>query len=135
MALQVKVIIPGGVLLDTTAETVIVPGSQGEFQVLPGHLPLFTPLQPGLLCLDEADGRKVAVFGGVVEVLDDGVTLLADNAEIADKVDVERARKAHERAQRRLERAQTDETIDIARARAALRRALLRLRATGTSVE
>ena len=135
MALQVRVIIPGGVLLDTTAETVVVPGCEGEFQVLPGHLPLFTGLQPGLLCLDEAGERRVAVFGGVVEVLDDRVILLADNAEIAEKVDVERARQAQERAQQRLLRAQTDETVDIMRARAALRRALLRLRATAKTMD
>ncbi len=131
MPLQLKVIIPGGILLDTAVDTVIVPGSEGEFQVLPGHLPLFTGMQQGLLCLDEAGQRKVAVFGGIAEVLDDQVTVLADNAEIAEKVDVDRAHKARDRAQQRLERARTDETIDIARARSALHRALLRLRATG----
>jgi len=135
MPLQVKVIIPGGVLLDTTADTVVVPGSQGDFQVFPGHLPLFTALQPGLLFLDEKGKRRVAVFGGVAEVLDDQVTLLAENAEIGEKVDVERAMRARERAQQRLEKAQRDENIDINRARAALRRALLRLQATGTKIE
>jgi len=128
MALQVRVVIPGGVLLDTVADTVVVPGSQGEFQVLPGHLPLFTALKPGLLCLDEAGRRRVAIFGGIVEVIDEHVTLLADNAEIAEKIDLERATRAHERAQRRLERARTDEAVDVKRARAALFRALLRLR-------
>lgn len=135
MPLQVKVIIPAGVLLDTTADTVVVPGSQGDFQVFPGHLPLFTPLQAGLLFLDEKGKRRVAIFGGVAEVLDDQVTLLAENAEIAEKVDVERAMRARERAQQRLERAQRDENIDINRARAALRRALLRLQATGKKTE
>jgi len=135
MALQVSVIIPGGVLVETVADTVVVPGSEGEFQVLPGHLPMFTALQPGLLCLDEAGKRKVAVFGGIVEVVDDKVSVLADNAEIAEKVDVERAQKARERAQRRLERARTDATIDVTRARAALHRSLLRLRVTETTAE
>ena len=63
MALHIKVIIPGGLLLDTAADTAVVPGSQGEFQVLPGHLPLFTAVSPGLLSLDEAGKRQVALFG------------------------------------------------------------------------
>ena len=127
MALAIKVVIPKGVLLETEVDTVILPGSEGDLQILPGHLALFSPLRQGELWLDAQGRSKAVVFGGVVEVLQDKVTVLADNAELADKIDVERAREARERAERRLERARTDEKIDLARARAALHRALLRL--------
>ena len=132
MALNVRVVIPDGLLLEREVKTAILPGSEGDLQILPGHLPVFTALRMGELWLDEQGREKVAVFGGVVEVVDDAVRVLADHAELADKIDLDRARQARERAERRLEKARTDVRIDAARAEAALRRALLRIHVVGT---
>lgn len=135
MALQIRIVTPRGVLLDSTTETVIAPGVEGDFQVMPGHLPLFTPLRLGELWLDAQGTSRVAVFGGVAEVAEDRVNILADNAELAAKIDLERAEKARERAQQRLERARTADHIDVKRAEAALQRALLRIRTSRKSAE
>jgi F-type H+-transporting ATPase subunit epsilon len=127
MPLRVKIIIPDGVLVDKDCPTVIAPGAEGDFQVLPGHLPMFTTLRLGNLWLDEKGEQRVAVFGGTAEVLDDVVTVLADNAEPAEVIDLKRAQDARERAERRIERARTDERVDFARAQASLARAMLRI--------
>jgi len=131
MGLELKVIVPKGVLLDTRPETVILPGTEGDLQILPDHLPVFTPLRMGPLLLDAAGEHQVAIFGGIAEVQANRITVLAQNAELAKKIDIERALAARERAVKRLERAHTDQNIDILRAQAALNRALLRLSVSG----
>jgi F-type H+-transporting ATPase subunit epsilon len=104
-----------------------IPARGGYLGVLPGHAPLLTQLQTG-----EVRYRKdnydyfVAVSGGYAEVLADRVILLAERAERAEEVDVERARKARQRAEARLARL-NDPEIDMERARAALARAANRL--------
>ena len=102
----------------------------GEFGVLPGHANLLAILQPGELSfVQEGKKHHVAVTGGFAEVtLDHGIRIMADAAELADEIDLERAKAAKERAEKRL--AEFDpltQEIDLARAEGALRRSLVRL--------
>jgi F-type H+-transporting ATPase subunit epsilon len=115
------------VLSEDGLEVVVAPGAGGELGILPSHAPLITTLGVGELRARRA-GEEIefAISGGFLEVRDDVVTVLADVAERADEIDLERAQAARERAQAALATRESD--IDLALAQAALRRALIRLR-------
>ncbi len=104
------------------------PGVMGGFQVLYNHAPLLSALQVGEVKLISAEGgeKRFATSGGFVEVKDNHVVMLAETAERADEIDVERAKAAQGRAQKRLKEKQPD--LDIERATAALAKAMNRLR-------
>lgn len=130
-ALNLEIITPERVVLQTPATSVTAPGVQGYLGVLPEHAPLITPLQAGVVtCRQQAGGEeRVAVSGGFLEAGPDRVIILADTAERAGEIDVDRARQARERAQQRLR--ERPPGLDVARAEAALRRATARLQAAG----
>lgn len=101
--------------------------TEGEIGILPGHTPLLGALAPGwVVRIQQADGveQRLAVHGGFLSVRDDGVSVLAEMAEHAEEIDVDRARKALERAGNGMD----DESV------AARDRALARLRAAGEPV-
>ena len=102
------------------------PGVLGGFQVLHNHAPLLSELQVGEVKFIEASGKEAryATSGGFVEVKDNHVVMLAETAERADEIDVQRAQSAQTRAKGRL----PDKTTDLDRAHAALARAMNRLR-------
>ena len=109
-----------------TVHEVVIPGSQGYFGVLPGHAPLLATLGIGELMYRQGHTQyHLALTGGFAEVRNDKVIILAENAERPVEIDRERARRARERAERRLTGREAD--IDFARAQAALARALIRL--------
>jgi F-type H+-transporting ATPase subunit epsilon len=110
-------------------DMVIAPGIEGQLGILPNHAPLLTALTYGELRAKKAgeEDLSVAIGGGFMEVLSDRVTVLADSAERADEIDLERAEAARRRAEGRLKR-RREEDIDFARAEAALRRSLVRLK-------
>jgi len=95
--LQLKVITPSRVVVSEEVDEVVAPGEMGEFGVLPGHVPFITLLMPGELRYRK-DGveRKIIVWGGVSEVMDDKVTVLTDNVEDPRFVDPEAARREAE---------------------------------------
>jgi F-type H+-transporting ATPase subunit epsilon len=103
------------------------PGVVGGFQVLKNHAALLSSIKVGEVKLTDAAGKEVryATSGGFVEVHDNTVVLLAETAERADEIDVERAKSSRERAKKRLEEKQA--TLDAARATLALQRAQNRL--------
>ena len=108
-------------------EIVVAPGAQGQLGILPRHAPLMTLLEPGeLRARRGGDEIVLALSGGFMEVRDDVVTILADTAEQAEEIDVERARAARARAEAALRERRSD--VDLTAAQASLRRALLRLR-------
>lgn len=115
------------VLSEEGLDAVIAPGTEGQLGILPSHAPLMTTLGLGELRTRRgAEETAFAISGGFLEVRDDVVTVLADVAERAEEIDVERARAARERAAAAL--ATRESEVDIAIAQAALRRALIRLR-------
>jgi F-type H+-transporting ATPase subunit epsilon len=112
------------------AVSLVAPAVDGYVGVLRGHAPLVAALATGILTITPAEKRpviEVAVSGGFMDVTPDRVTILADTAELAEEIDLERARQARVRAEQRLLAGASD--IDITRAQAALLRAINRIRA------
>ena len=93
--LQLEVVTPERRLLSEQVNSVTIPGRGGEMGILPGHAPLISELQTGVLSYDE-DGAtfQLHVSGGFVEVNDDRVSVLAEVAERPDEIDAARARLA-----------------------------------------
>ncbi|ATY86239.1 F0F1 ATP synthase subunit epsilon [Kyrpidia spormannii] len=123
------IVTPERTVYSRPVEMVILRGAEGDLGILPGHMPLVTTLPIGLVRIKE-EGRwsLVALSGGFLEVRPDRVTVLAEAAELPEEIDVVRAERARERAERRLaEKGRPD--IDYVRAELALKRALNRLRA------
>ncbi len=103
MALQLDVITPERRLLSEQADAVTVPALGGELGILPGHTPLISALQTGVLSYTQgAATRRLLVSGGFVEVNNDRVSVLADLAEFPEEVDAARARAEREEAERLL---------------------------------
>jgi len=127
--LHLEVVTPEKVLVSREVDTVVAPGTEGEFGILPGHIPFLSGILPGELRY-EAEGKKelLAVAEGFSEVSEDRVSVLVDAAERATEIDLERARNALDRARERLARERGAEDVDFLRAEAALRRALIRIK-------
>jgi F-type H+-transporting ATPase subunit epsilon len=127
---QLEIVTPEKKVVETAAEEVQIPGRNGYLGVLPGHAPLITELAVGEITFREnATDQRLAVAWGFAEVLPDKVTILAETAERPSEINVERARKAKERAEQRL--ASGDTTVDVERALNALHRAEARLDVAG----
>ena|SRR5690554_121086 len=111
----------------TDVEYVLLPGIDGQFGILANHLPIMVSLDIGVIEFGPRQGkrRKIALGGGFAEMHDNRLTVMASTAELAEEIDVLRARQAKSRAEGRLADRQAD--IDIARAQIALQKALLRL--------
>lgn len=130
--LTCEVVTPDRVVFSGEVDMVVAPGVQGELGVLPLHAPFLTQLAVGELRVRfEKEGRAVedyfAVHGGFMEVFEDRVTVLAPAAELAREIDLERAKKARERAAERLKAAEKD-GADLLRAEAAAHRARQRIK-------
>jgi F-type H+-transporting ATPase subunit epsilon len=107
---------------------VIAPGQEGVFEILANHAPFVFALKPGVLRMRMPDGQDqyVVVGAGFLVVQKERTTVLTRSAERPEEIDVERARRAKERAEQRLEQKSSD--MDIARNQASLQRALARLK-------
>ena len=126
---KLDVVTPDRPVVSDEVTELIAPGSEGYFGVLPGHTPFITTLGIGELTYWRGkDERHLAVTWGYAEVRGDRVVILAETAERAEEIDVERAERARRRAEERL-RAWFggEQDIDFARAEGALYRALTRM--------
>jgi len=128
MPLKLDIVTPERVVFSAEGlDAVIAPGSDGELGILPSHAPLMTTLGFGeLRARKGAEETPFSIAGGFLEVRDNVVTVLADVAERADEIDIERARQARERAAAQLATREGD--VDVALVQAAMRRAVLRER-------
>jgi len=128
--MTVEVVTPERVVYSGQAEMVIARGVQGDLGILPNHMPMVTPLKtaPVQIKVEGDQTMRMAVSGGFMEVRGDKVTILAETAELPGDIDVERAKAAKERAEKRL--AEKYPEIDFQRAERALQRALARLDVT-----
>ena len=119
---QLEIVTPEKMVVRDFAEECQIPGKNGYLGILPGHAPLITELGVGEITYrKEGDTRHLAVAWGFAEVLPDKVTILAETAERAEEIDVNRAREARQRAQELLTSASAE--VDYSRAGAALERA------------
>jgi len=123
---QLEIVTPEKKVVETQAEEIQIPGKNGYLGVLPGHAPLITELSVGEITYREnATEQHLAVAWGFAEVLPNKVTILAESAERPSEIDVDRARKAKERAEQRL--TSGDTSVDVDRALDALHRAETRI--------
>lgn len=122
-----EVVTPQKAVVSEEVQSVVAPGSEGEFGVLKNHTTFLTSLNAGALKYIDSKGetRYLFVNGGFAEVLPDKVTILAESAERRRDIDLTRAEKAKQRAEKRL--ADKSAKVDIIRAEAALRRAIYRI--------
>ena len=129
--LLLEVVTPDRLVLSTEADVVVCPGVEGQFGVLPGHIPFLSALEIGEMYYRKGGQIEyLAVSGGFAEVTGEKVTIVAESAEKGREIDLERAKRAQERAEKRLAAAKT-ENIDWARAEAAMRRSLVRAKVAG----
>ncbi|MBT4365690.1 MAG: F0F1 ATP synthase subunit epsilon [Desulfobacterales bacterium] len=126
--IKIEVVTPEKLVVSDDAEIVVAPGALGEFGALSGHTPFLSTLKTGTLRYVDSNGKERYVFisGGFAEVLPDKVSVLAESAERKSEIDIDRARTALERAEKRLQ--SDDKDIDINRAQSALERASYRLK-------
>jgi len=99
--IKFEIVTPERVVLKEDVVQVTVPTRQGEITVLPDHIPLVAPLMPGVIEAVRTDGSReiMSLSGGFIEVLKNRVVILADTAERAEEIDMEKAEQARERAQ------------------------------------
>lgn len=131
--LMLEVVTPQKAVVSEAVDSVVAPGSEGEFGALKGHTTFLTSLKVGTLRYTNHSGKEQLLFinGGFAEVLPDKVTILAESAERNQDIDVVRAQAAKERAEQRL--ANRAAGIDLLRAELALRRAIHRLKVASSA--
>ena len=131
--IQLDVVTPERRLLSESVEMVTVPGLDGELGILPGHTPLISQLQTGVLSYVQ-DGRtqQLHVSGGFVEVTDDRVSVLADLAERPEEIDAAKARQDRERLEKSLN-SWTGSEEDLEKERINFERSVVRLQLTGAA--
>ncbi|HEV8375040.1 MAG TPA: F0F1 ATP synthase subunit epsilon [Candidatus Polarisedimenticolia bacterium] len=122
--IQLEIVTPERAVFSESVDEVILPGAQGYLGVRPGHAPLLATLKVGSISVRKgSEIQHLAVSWGFAEVLPDRVSILAETAEPAEEIDMDRAVRAKERAEKRLK--QPD--ADFRRAQVALEKALSRI--------
>ena len=128
MPLQLEIVTPERLAFSDTVDSVVVPGIEGELGILPHHAPLLSTLGLGELRIRRSGAEEsFAIVGGFVQVRPDKVVVMAETADLAAEIDVEKAQEARREAERALEGG-FQEGADLSAARAALQQALLRIR-------
>ncbi|MFL5725401.1 MAG: F0F1 ATP synthase subunit epsilon [Chloroflexota bacterium] len=128
MPIKLEIVTPERLVFDETVDGVTLPGSEGELGVLPHHAPLISTLGVGELRIRSGSAEDwFAIAGGFVQVLPDKVVVMAETADLASEIDLEKAAEARRDAERALESGY-HEGMDLSAARAALQAALLRER-------
>jgi len=124
--IHLTVVTPDRKLIDEDVDEIVLPGSEGYLGVLPGHAPLLTALKVGEVTY-KVGGRTLVCFvaWGFAEVLPHRVSVLADVGERAEDVNLDRARAARERAEKRLKGGAAE--TDFERAKISLEKALIRM--------
>ena len=128
--IRLEVVTPNGARVNEDVDIVNAPGFGGDFGVLANHAPFLSTIKIGTLSYENGRDRKaLMVSGGFCEVSNNKITFLVESAEYGSEIDVERAMRAQERAEKRLaQAAQHTEDFNKKRAEVALQRAIMRLR-------
>jgi F-type H+-transporting ATPase subunit epsilon len=136
MAKQINLVIvtPERLVMDEMVDDVAIPGQNGELGVLPEHTLLLSMLETGVLTYHQAGQRyMLAISGGYAEVTPEKVTVLADEAERPEEIDIERARLTREHALKELKTGEHE--IDFIRTRGRLQKAVVQLQVAGRDQE
>ena len=122
--MKLQIITPMKTILDEEVDSVILTTTEGEMGVLYDHEPAVVLLGYKTLSYTQEEVKKYATtLGGFAEITKDKVVILTDASEFADEIDLERAKRAKERAEKRL----SDSTMDHLRAEIALKKAIARI--------
>lgn len=137
--IKLEIISPNKVVYSADIDMLIVRSIAGDLGIMPKHAPLLVGLVPhAMRAIIDGTENLIAVSGGFIQVQPDKIIVLASAAELPIEIDINRARKAYERAQKRLEsfkeNPEVKGDVDTLRARAALERAKARLKATKTDI-
>jgi len=129
MPIKLEIVTVERMLYSDDVDMVIAPGTEGVMGILPNHAALLTALNYGELIVRKKgeDDQSFAIGGGFMEVLPNKVTVLADVAEHADDINIQRAQQARDRAKNLIESGNLS-MDDMVRAEAAIRRALVRIK-------
>ncbi|AYC11471.1 MULTISPECIES: F0F1 ATP synthase subunit epsilon [Ligilactobacillus] len=128
--LTINVVTPDGSVYENTTDLVICKTTVGEIGIMPNHLPLLASLaiDEVRVKVDDENFDEIAVSGGFVEFSDNNLSVVASAAERKETIDVSRAERAKQRAEKRIEEAKNENNdIDLRRAEVSLRRAINRL--------
>lgn len=125
---KLEIVAPDRIFYEGDATMVELTTTEGDVGIYADHIPMTMIVAPGVLTITEPAGKKkAALISGFIEIQKEKITILAEVIEWPDEIDIERANKAHKRAEERI--AAHQDGIDIARAEAALKRALAREKA------
>ena len=128
MPLHLEIVTPERLAYSDEVDSVALPGSEGEMGVLPHHAPLVSMLGVGELRIRKGGAEEsFAIVGGFLQVRPDKVVVMAETADMASEIDLEKAQEARREAERALETGYV-EGADLSQARAQLQQALLRIR-------
>ena len=129
MPLLLEIVTPERLAYSDTVDSVQLPGSEGELGVLPHHAPLVSMLGVGELRIRKGGAEEsFAIVGGFLQVRPDKVVVMAETADMASEIDLEKAQHAKREAEQALEGGARTDAVDLAAARASLQHALLRIR-------
>ena len=128
MPIQLEIVTPERLVYEDEVDSVNVPSIEGERGILPHHAPLLLILGFGELRIRKGGAEEsFAIVGGFVQVRPDKVVVMAETADLAAEIDLEKAQEARREAERALETGYS-EGADLSAARAALQTALMRIR-------
>ncbi len=128
MPIQCEILTQERQLYNDTADIVVLPGLEGQMGVLPNHSPLLTVLGFGEVVVRSGGEEEFfAIGGGFAEVQPDHIIILADSAEQAEEIDIERAEEARQRAVQSMADGVPDDPMRYAQIEAALKRAQIRI--------
>lgn len=130
--MRLQIISPKRVLFDGECTMLEYNTTEGYVGILPGHVAMTEIMAPGKLAIYQENIPKptyIAAMSGISKILPDLVVLLVEIAELKDEIDVERAKAAKERAEKRI--AENSDKLDLKRAEYALKKALTRLEIAG----
>lgn len=128
--IRLEVVTPSGAKVNEDVDIVNAPGYGGDFGVLANHAPFLSTIKIGTLTYENGKKREsLMISGGFCEVSNNKITFLVESAEVGSEIDVERAMRAKDRAEKRLaQAAQQTDNFNRRRAEIALQRALARLK-------
>ena len=123
---KLSIITPDTSFYEGEAEFLEFTSTEGQMGVYAQHIPLTTILEPCVMTIhNDGEKKKAAILGGFIEILKEKVTVLAENAQWPEDIELDRAKASYERAKERLTAKQ--EGIDLKRAEASLKRAVARI--------
>ena len=126
---ELKIIEPDGMFFEGEGEFLEFTSVEGRMGVYKNHIPLTTILEPCVIKIHaNGETKKAAALGGFIEIQKERITILAEDANWPEEIDVERAKAAKQRAEERLSKREAG--LDVVRAEAALKRAMARIGAT-----